>query len=366
MGLLNFALLVGALVSAVIYFVHRKYSYWSDRGVEFIKPIFPYGILRGAGKQLNIYEITQNVYQKMKSTGLQFVGVYFFIQPVAVILDLDFIKTVLIKDFQFFHDRGVYHNEQDDPLTGHLFAIEGQKWRSLRNKLTPTFTSGKMKMMFPTIVKIGEEFQDTMATMARESESIEIREVLARFTTDVIGTCAFGLECNSLKDPDAEFRNFGRKVFNTPRSPIKTLFTSQFRDWSRKLHLKVVREEISNFFMGAVRDTIAFREENNVVRNDFMNLMIEMKNSADPNNQLTFNEIAAQAFIFFLAGFETSSTAMSFALYELALTPAIQNKARECVLSTLKKHGGEMTYEAMMEMGYISQCINGEFEPNEN
>jgi cytochrome P450 family 6 len=358
MTLLDWALLVGALISAAIYYIHRKYSYWSDKNVKFIKPIFPYGILRGAGKQLSIYEIVQNVYRETKPTGLRYVGVYFFIKPVALILDLDFIKTILIKDFNYFHDRGLYYNEKDDPLSAHLLAIEGQKWKDLRNKLTPTFSSGKMKMMFTTIVKIGEELKSTVATMARDSESIEIREVLARFTTDIIGSCAFGLECNSLKDPDAEFRRYGRNFF-TARNPIMRLFATNYPNLARKLHLKVLQEEVSTFFLNAVRDTIIFREENNIVRNDFMDLMIHIKNSEDPSRRLTVNEIAAQAFIFFLAGFETSSTAMSCALYELALNSDVQNKARECVLSTLKKHGGVLTYEAMMEMGYISQCING-------
>lgn len=133
----------------------------------------------------------------MKGSGL-FCGMYFFHVPVALALDLEFVKNVLIKDFSHFHDRGIYYNEKDDPLSAHLFAIDGKKWRNLRAKLTATFTAGKMKFMYPTVVATANEFKLTLDEMLLNNESldIEMKDLLARFATDVIGECAFGIECN--------------------------------------------------------------------------------------------------------------------------------------------------------------------------
>lgn len=71
---------------------------------------------------------------------------------------------------------------------------------------------------------------------------------------------------------------------------------------------------------------------------------------------MTDSVIAAQAFVFFLAGYETSSTTLSFCLYELAMNPDIQLKALEEINTVIAKHGGKVTHDSLMEMEYV-ECI---------
>lgn len=64
-----------------------------------------------------------------------------------------------------------------------------------------------------------------------------------------------------------------------------------------------------------------------------MDILIKLKNQERIENDensgpISVHEIAAQGFIFFLAGFETSSTTMTFALYELAMNQELQDRAR--------------------------------------
>ncbi|CAD7079519.1 unnamed protein product [Hermetia illucens] len=284
---------------------------------------------------------------------------------MVVATDLDFVKDVLVRDFNSFHGRGFYSNEKDDPISAHLFSLDGPKWRSLRMKLTPTFTSGKMKYMFPSIVEVSERFNQTLGEILNEDSDLDVKEMLTRFTTDVIGTCAFGLECNSLKDPNSDFRKYGRMVFDT--SGIKSVKRTimQLPKLAALLRLAPFNKEMNNFFLGIVRQTIEHREKNNIRRNDFMDLLIDLKNNDTLDDQkkiklekLTLEQVTAQAFVFFIAGFETSSTTMMFALYELALHLDIQEKLRYEINAVYTKHGGRLTYEAIKEMVYLEQVIN--------
>jgi len=71
--------------------------------------------------------------------------------------------------------------------------------------------------------------------------------------------------------------------------------------------------------------------------------------------------IAAQAFVFFVAGFETTSTTMAFGLHELARNPHIQERVQNEIDTVLERHGGNITYEAISEMEYLDKVVSGEW-----
>lgn len=219
-----------------------------------------------------------------------------------------------------------------------------------------------MKLMFPTIVSVANEFVECLNTIIRTDSEIEISEWLGRFTTDIIGTCAFGIDCNSLKDPQAKFRQMGKKVFEQPKlGAFERMLIVSCPNFARSIGIRSHHKDVTEFFLNIVNETITYRETNNVQRNDFMSLLIGLKNSKNETEQLTINEIAAQAFVFFLAGFETSSTTLTYCLYELALekNKHIQDGARREIAAVLERHDGNLTYEAINEMTYIDQILNG-------
>jgi cytochrome P450 family 6 len=97
-----------------------------------------------------------------------------------------------------------------------------------------------------------------------------------------------------------------------------------------------------------------------------MQLLIDLKNNKLAEEEgykhdgktLTMDEITAQSFIFFLAGFETSSTTMTFALYELAKNQEIQKKVRHEMEAVLARHDGKITYDCVQEMKYLNQVLD--------
>lgn len=358
--------LVLILLSLIYFFIKFKYSFWSSRGIPFEPPTFPYGNFKGFGTKQPAATIVQDIYMKLKGKS-PFFGIFAFLVPIVVFTDLDFIKQILIKDFNYFVDRVTYFNEKDDPLSAHLFSLRGDKWKNLRQKLSPTFTSGKIKMMFPTVVDVADKLIMKLKEISMENSEIEIKDIMARYTTDVIGSCAFGINCDSLENPDNEFRRTGMNVFQFPcNTGFMQLFLFSFKEIGNFLRIKNFKKEVTDFFVKVVEETVKFRDENNIKRNDFMELCLQLKNKGKLEDDktgklvtLTVDEICAQAFIFFLAGFETSSTTMSFALFELARNQIVQDKARKEVKDVLEKHDGNFTYEALLEMKYLDQVING-------
>lgn len=130
-------------VTLVYFFSKYKFSYWSKKKVLYPEPTFPYGNLKQTLKEnVPFSSIISQSYDKAKSKGHKFFGVYKFWIPSFVPVDLDLIKLILHKDFTYFTDRGVFVDEENDPLTGNLFNLQEHKWRNMRQKLTPTFTSG--------------------------------------------------------------------------------------------------------------------------------------------------------------------------------------------------------------------------------
>jgi cytochrome P450 family 6 len=78
-----------------------------------------------------------------------------------------------------------------------------------------------------------------------------------------------------------------------------------------------------------------------------------------PFSEIDGDDFVAQAFAFLAAGFETSATTMSFALYELALHPHIQRRLRMEITQVLHKHNGELTYDGMQKMSYLDMVVSG-------
>jgi hypothetical protein len=68
----------------------------------------------------------------------------------------------------------------------------------------------------------------------------------------------------------------------------------------------------------------------------------------------------AQALIFLLAGYETAGSTLSFALYELAFHPEIQQSLRAEILQVLSKHDGQLTYDGIRDMMYLDRVVSGE------
>lgn len=145
MAVLTYAFYIIILVLSTFYFyIKWKLSYWKRRNVPYVEPEFIWGNVKQLVKrELSDGELIEKLYLKLKERRVVGGGAYFFIFPRFVCVDLDLIKIILQKEFSNFTNRGLYFNDEIDPLQGNLLNLENEKWKYMRTKLTPTFTSGK-------------------------------------------------------------------------------------------------------------------------------------------------------------------------------------------------------------------------------
>lgn len=269
-----------ALLWLVYKYYTSQYTYWKDRSVPYIEPHFPFGTERDfALNKVSFGEHYQNHYNKYKNEKL--VGCFLLYRPFLMIRDPELIKNIMVKDFNHFVDRGLFDAEVVTPVNRTLFLIEGQNWKHMRNKLSPAFTSGKMKIMFHLMEACVEELRKALHPVAEQNGNIDVKDFMARFTTDVISSCAFGLESNTIENPNSEFRQEGKKMFQKPRAPrkLQQRFAFLLPRIYRLLRLPLCTNVSDDFFKKIISDTVEYRETNGVVRNDFIDLLIKIKHN---------------------------------------------------------------------------------------
>lgn len=224
-----------------------------------------------------------------------------------------------------------------------------------------------MRIMFVLIEECAQQFAEYFKKPNTNYTEIELKDVFTRFTNDVIATTAFGIKCDSLKDKDNEFQKMGRDLTNfTGIRSLKFLLHSISPLLMKAFKVNILPEKPAEFFQSIIKNAIKTRETQNIVRPDMIHLLLKARNVDTENGEMhSMNisdfEIAAQAMIFFLAGFETVSSTLSFTVYELAINPEIQDKLIEEIHAVYEENQGKPTYEAITNMKYMDMVISGKY-----
>ncbi|XP_077276209.1 cytochrome P450 6B1-like [Temnothorax americanus] len=359
----NFQILCGiaAVILVLCYYLTSNFDFWKSRGVRGPRPIPGFGNLKDVmlGKVI-LSDYSMKLYHDYKDEPL--IGIFNGRTPILIVKDPDLIKDILIKHFPMFADREHFAvHEKGEPLSQNLFNLESNRWRPLRAKLSPIFTSRKLKEMFLLISECTDHLVNYTEELASRNEPIECRELMAKYTTDVIGSCVFGIEINALSNENNDFRRIGRDAFNPPFWDRVRYVVKEYLPWLFDVLYGYIlpQSESTRLFMRLVVDNMNYREKNNIVRKDFIDTLRELKKHSDKMGDIDFTDslIAAQAFAFFLGGFETSSTAMTCALYELALNQKVQDKLREEIDEEYMKHDSNLTYEDIKKLEYLNKVL---------
>ena len=153
--------------------------------------------------------------------------------------------------------------------------------------ISPTFTSGKMKKMYPLIDDCLKFLMDNLESHAVSGKEAVVKDVFGCLTMDVIAKCAFGTDTNANKDKNNPFVINGKKVFEI--NLLKALFVNLVPNFILKmLGIKLSlggNEEANEFFFNVARHVIKKRRENNERREDFLQLLIDCQDASKINEE---------------------------------------------------------------------------------
>lgn len=372
------------LLWGLYWYCTMTFNYWKEKGIHYTEPIIIFGNIKDRVLfRISFHEFQRDLYRRFD--GHKYAGIYEGRRPVLIIRDPELIKLIMVRDFEHFVDRPTLGLSNSPYLKNMLINIKGQRWKNLRALMTPTFSSGKLKAMEILVEQCGQQLGTFLQNESNKNSrgdkciELEMKELFGRFTLDVIATCAFGVQCDSLKDRNAEFVKIAARfndisLLNRLLIFFVILVCPQH---ARFFPLRVVNRQAIAFLVDVVKKTVEHRRLHKEQKwNDFLQLMIDAaagekgersdekrdinaKNNTEQTSATVLNEetIIAQSLLFLLAGFETSSTLLTYACYELALNQDIQQKLHKEIEDVLGKYGGHCSYEALLEMTYLEMVL---------
>ncbi|KAE9541555.1 hypothetical protein AGLY_003546 [Aphis glycines] len=346
-----------AIAAFLYYYSTNTHDKWQKLNVPHDRP---WPLVGNTVKMLTLIEhqlaTIDGIYKRFADK--KYCGFYHMKTPFLMIRDPELINNILIKDFSYFPDRGFHKDPALNIIANGLFFLEGSKWKTMRQKLSPGFTSGKLKLTHDQIVACSDELMRFIKDKMIENNQIEVKETMGKYSTDVIGTCAFGLKLDTVKNEDSDFRSNARKIM---KMNFRFLLTETVSPKILKfLGISEISPEATSFYTSAFREVIKYREENGIIRHDVAQSLIEARkelvlNSTD-ENKFKEEDIIANAIMMFLAGFEPVSSTLSFCLYQLALNQHVQNKMRDEMNSKLEQHG-KLNNEFLVDLHYTDMVL---------
>ena len=240
----------------------------------------------------------------------------------------DLVRRVLAERPDDFPKSAVVRQTIGDLLGNSVFVTNGETWRRQRRIIDPSFEGGKLRETFGPMLAAGEEMAARLAKRAGQGP-VEIEFETSHAAADVIFRTLFSQPITT-EAATRVFRAFRRYQLAAPMlSPADLM---RIPEWFPRLGPRRWRKgraarEIRRLLKAFVEERQSEIEAGSAPRD----LATAIMTTRDPVTGDMFDaaEMADQMAIFFLAGHETSASALAWALYLVANSPDIQERMAE-------------------------------------
>ncbi|KAI2796309.1 hypothetical protein BLOT_015863 [Blomia tropicalis] len=382
-----FGLFIAIIITLHLYF-KRKYSYWSERGLKTPPPVWFFGnvLQRISPDRIN------DELKWVKQYG-KIYGTYSMIQPSLVVAEPDLVQKILVTDFSHFVNR-MQPKSYHELWNNNLFSTEDDSWKRARAIASPSFSSGRLRRMHDIMQHNVNKLDTFFARKSEENGSgtfpVQIKHVVAGFTIDVIASTAFATETNANFDQNNLFVSNGKKLFelNPIRAiccfllptrilnllGIKIFFNPKIFDFFINLTSCIVKDRKNNQNERKRHDLVQLLIDANINENELIQMNYDKMTASETEQTsesystdlsskkygLTNLEIISNSILFFVAGFETTASAITHLIFELAQNPEIQQRLADelCAkLNQLNENSDEYFDQVMNHIPYLEACI---------
>lgn len=233
------------------------------------------------------------------------------------------IRSVLTDPATYPKSSPVYE-EMADVLGDGLLTSEGDRWRAQRRTLQPLFTRRRVTTYAGAFVDAARSVVETWPHEA----VVDLDEQMQRVSLRSVGVTLFGTDVTDQIAPIVAATDaVSAAVVRRGTSPVRVPTWLPVRD---NRDIRAGRAELQRRFDQLIDD----RRRDGPDGDDLLSLLLTVEDP-ETGERLDHEQVRDQVGIMLLAGYDTTSTAMTFALHLLGQHPAWQDAVREEVRGVL-------------------------------
>ncbi|XP_075558811.1 cytochrome P450 3A6-like isoform X4 [Dermacentor variabilis] len=269
--------------------------------------------------------------------------------------------------------------EQDPLFARYIILSKGAVWKSSRNCMSQFFTSSKLRAVMPSLLHAQQQFIDVLGEHAERGVDVDINSLCERFTFDVIGKAAYGIDTNVQRNPEYPLFKDALAVLPNVTSGLLYHLAQNLFHWPWLLKLPALA--LGAFYANPLADMtrksteiIQHRRNNPQVRvPDMAQILLDGLLSAEepevgkhdvtagstaPLPQDILNQLSSNCMTVFLGGYDTTRLVLTCWFYLMGRHPEVQEKMRQEVLEAFEKEGDQLSLRTLTTLPYSNQVIS--------
>ncbi|KAF9805363.1 hypothetical protein SFRURICE_006029, partial [Spodoptera frugiperda] len=292
-----------------------------------------------------------------------YVGIWIFWRRGLVINDPELSRKILVKDADTFRNRMLASGKSDPMGALNLFTVDDPLWTSLRRRLTSVFTGSKLRGWQELYQAKVDDLIYRINSDNEKGIVSELKSLFADYATDIIGESSFGIQCQSTRNSTGPLRMMTKEFekYNQWRGMAwsSIFFLPEMVDILRfSFWPKNTVTYFRKIFKVMVEERGGFEKDIDGKR-DLLDALLKMKIDAQKENQdMDIDILISNAMIFLQGGYDTSSSALTYAVYELAYNREYQKILyNELVEAEKALNGKRFDAESLAKLPYLDAVI---------